>query len=120
MLEGLQEITGARVGLYMQMKRPFDIDGELLYYLESGFLDESQRANWIRYLQDKAQCDDPFWVNFIRNCRGRLRTCDLSSLVERREWELSRHYNEYIRTCDLDDRLATTFRFSDNPDAVGQ
>ena len=76
--------------------------------LDSGFLDDSDRALWAHYQQENAHRDDPFHLRYYRNFTGALRTRSLRSVVDLAVWRRSRHYNDYIRACRLDDRITSS------------
>jgi hypothetical protein len=108
MLEGLRRLTGAQLALYLQIQHLGTDDERIAEPLDSGFLDESDRALWAHYQRENAHRDDPFHRRYYRTFTGSLRTRTLESVVDMREWRLSRHYNEYVRACGLDDRITSS------------
>ena len=108
MLEGLRELTGAQLALYMQIESLGTGAEAIAEPLDSGFLDDAGRALWGHYQQSNAQRDDPFHLSYYRRFKGALLTRDLESVVDLSEWRRSRHYNDYIRACRLDDRITSS------------
>ncbi len=120
MLDGLRQLVGARVGLYLHVHGVLSDDERLSVPLDTGFLDPSQRTLWARYQQQNAHRDDPFHRNYYGSFTGRLRTRSLASVVEPELWYRSTHYHDYVRACDLDDRITSSLRLSPEPDAPVQ
>ncbi len=110
LLQGLSNIIGARVGLYMHLHQPLQSDERLEDVVASGFLDTDQQALWQHYQEEQAQKDDPYHLSYFDNHHRPLRTRTLNEVVEARLWKRSRHYNDYIRACNLKDRITTSFR----------
>jgi hypothetical protein len=113
MLEGLRQLVGARVALYMQMDRIGSGDETVLEPMDSGFLDTHERDLWAHYVRARAHLDDPFNVAFLKGLDASLRTRRLDSVVDAREWYRPRHYNDYVRACRLDDRITSSLRLPD-------
>jgi hypothetical protein len=113
MLEGLRQLTGAQLALYLQIRHLGTDAEEIAEPLDAGFLDQADRALWVHYQQEKAHRDDPFHQRFYRDFTGVLRTRRLESVVDRCEWNRSRHYNDYIRACRLEDRITSSVRLAD-------
>jgi hypothetical protein len=108
MLEGLRRLTGGQLALYLHI-HALGTDAERIAEpLDSGFLDESDRALWAHYQRERAQRDDPFHLRYYGTFTGALRTRSLESVVDMPVWRRSRHYNEYIRACRLDDRITSS------------
>jgi len=110
MLEGLRQLTGAQLALYLHLHELGTDAERIAEPLDSGFLDESDRALWVHYQRENAHRDDPFHMHYFRTFTGSLRTRSLAAVVDMPEWRLSRHYNEYIRACRLDDRITSSVR----------
>jgi hypothetical protein len=108
MLEELRRLTGAQLALYLQIRNLGTEAEQITEPLDSGFLDESDRALWAHYQREGAHRDDPFHLRYYRTFTGSLRTRSLESVVDLAEWRRSRHYNEYIRPCGLDDRITSS------------
>lgn len=110
MLEGLRRLVGAQVALYMHMDE-IGREGECVSEpLDAGFLDSHERGLWAHYVRERAYLDDPVNKAFLADFTGPLRTRRLNSMVDGREWYRSRHYNDYVRACGLDDRITSTLR----------
>jgi DNA-binding CsgD family transcriptional regulator len=117
MLEGLRRLTGAQLALYMHIH---DVSGpceRLTEALSAGFIDDSHARLWVHYQENKAHRDDPFHVNYYRGFDGSLRTRSLESVLDQKQWLGSMHYNEYVRPCGLNDRIASSLRLPGN-DAI--
>ena len=108
MLDGLRRLTGAQVALALQIRNQGSDAEAIVEPLDSGFLDDSDRALWAHYQQENAHRDDPFHLRYYRNFTGALRTRSLRSVVDLAVWRRSRHYNDYIRACRLDDRITSS------------
>jgi hypothetical protein len=115
MLNGLRQMTGAQVALYLHICDLGSDTEHLAEPLDAGFLDASQRALWAHYQREKAYRDDLFHQRYYADFNGSLRTRSLESVVEMPRWRLSRHYNEYVRACGLDDRITSSLRLSADP-----
>jgi DNA-binding CsgD family transcriptional regulator len=113
MLEGLRDITGAQVALAMRLDSVGSGAAQITEPLDVGFLEPSQRALWAHYQRENAHRDDPFHVRYYRDFTGSLRTRALGSVVDMSEWRRSRHYNDYVRACGLDDRITSSIRVVD-------
>lgn len=113
MLEGLRQLLGAQVALCMQLHEVGTDAERISAPLDAGFLDAAGRALWGHYQQEQAHRDDPFHLRYYGDFAGVLRTRCLESVVDAREWQRSRHYNEYVRACGLADRIASSLRLSD-------
>ena len=110
MLEGLRHLTGAQLALYMHIH---DLSGpreRLSEPLSAGFLDDAHVRLWVHYQENKAHRDDPFHVHYYRGFHGSLRTRSLDSVLDQQQWLASMHYNEYVRPCGLNDRIASSLR----------
>jgi len=110
MLEGLRVLTGAQLALYMHIH---DLSGPLERLsepLSAGFLDDSQQKLWVHYQENKAHREDPFHRHYYRGFDGALRTRSLDSVLDQKQWLASMHYNEYVRPCGLNDRIASSLR----------
>ena len=114
MLEGLRRLTGAQLALYLHIHDLGTDAEQIAEALDSGFLDESGRALWAHYQREKAHRDDPFHLRYYRTFSGLLRTRSLESVVDMGKWRLSRHYNEYIRACRLDDRITSSVQLPES------
>jgi DNA-binding NarL/FixJ family response regulator len=112
MLEGLRQLVGARVALCTQIHDVGTEAERVSAALDVGFLDAAERALWAHYLREQEYRDNPFNLGYFRGFSGLLLTRCLESVVDAREWYLSRHYNEYARTCGVDDRIASSLRLS--------
>jgi hypothetical protein len=112
MLDGLRQLTGAQIALYLQIDRLGTDDETIAEPLDAGFLDDADRALWLHYQQENAHRDDPFHQRYYRDFTGALRTRRLESVVDAAEWRRSRHYNEYIRACRLEDRITSSVDLS--------
>jgi DNA-binding CsgD family transcriptional regulator len=108
MLDGLRRLTNAQLALYMQIRHLGTAVEELAEPMDAGFLDTSERALWVHYQSENAQRNDPFHQNYYAHFDGALRTRRLEAVVDRREWTRSRHYNDYVRACRLDDRITSS------------
>ena len=113
MLEGLRQLVGGQVALCMRLHEVGTDAERISMPLDAGFLDAAGRALWGHYQQEQAYRDDPFHLGYYRDFLGVLRTRRLESVVDAREWRRSRHYNEYVRACGLEDRIASSLRLSD-------
>ncbi|HEX7079754.1 MAG TPA: helix-turn-helix transcriptional regulator [Gammaproteobacteria bacterium] len=107
MLEGLRQLTGAQVALYLHLEDVSSSDGKIGAALDSGFLDDSGKALWAHYQRENAHRDDPFHLRYFRAFSGALTTRSLEAVVDMAEWRRSRHYNEYVRACRLEDRITS-------------
>jgi DNA-binding CsgD family transcriptional regulator len=110
MLEGLRVLIGAQLALYMHIH---DLNGpqeRLSEPLSAGFLDGSHVRLWLHYQENNAHRDDPFHLQYYRGFAGSLRTRSLDSVLDQRQWLASVHYNEYVRPCGLNDRIASSLR----------
>ncbi|MCB2100655.1 MAG: hypothetical protein KDE22_07280 [Rhodobacterales bacterium] len=116
LLEGASAIIGARVGLYMHVHHALREDEDVKEAMAWGFMDADHLALWGLYQQEQAQRDDPFHTGYFRDHAVRLRTRSLTGVVNRREWEKSRHYNDFIRPCGLDDRITSSLRVGGGAD----
>ena len=117
LLEGACDIVGARVGLYMHVHDALQQEERVGEALAWGFMDSDHLALWDHYREEQAQRDDPFHTSYFRDHGVRLRTRQLDGVVEKRLWEKSRHYNEYIRPCGLDDRITSSLRLGTGENA---
>jgi hypothetical protein len=115
MLAGLRDLTGARLALYLHIRDLATEAEQILEPLDSGFIDDAQRALWAHYQQERAHRDDPFHQRYYRTFTGALRTRCLESVVPASEWSRSRHCNEYVRACGLDDRITSSVALSPAP-----
>lgn len=114
MLEGLLRLTGAQLALYMHIH---DLSGpreRLTEPLSAGFVEDAHLRLWLHYQENKAHRDDPFHVSYYRNFDRSLRTRSLDSVLDRQQWLRSMHYNEYVRPCGLNDRIASSLRLPGN------
>src|SRR5262245_30462273 len=64
MLDGLRLLTGAQVGLYLQLRHPWSAEEQIAEPLDSGFLEPAHRALWAHYQRENAHRDDPFHLRF--------------------------------------------------------
>ena len=112
MLAGLRQLIGARVALCMQLHQVGTEAERISAPLDSGFLDTAEQALWSEYQREQAYRDDPFHLRYYGDFAGVLRTRRLEAIVDAREWLRSRHYNDYVRACGLDDRIASSLRRS--------
>lgn len=112
MLGSLRQLVGAQVALCMQVHDVGTETERVSAPLDLGFLDAAERRLWARYLRDRDYRDNPFNVGYFRGFTGLLRTRCLASVVDAREWYLSRHYNEYARASGVDDRIVSSLRLS--------
>lgn len=117
LLDGMSGLIGGRVGLYMHLHDPLQDDERLDAEFASGFLDDAHLRLWGHYRMEQAQRDDPFHLAYFRDHNRRLRTRGLADVVEMREWKRSHHYNDYIRACDLGDRITSSLRLGEQVDA---
>lgn len=85
--------------------------------LDAGFLDSHERGLWAHYVRERAYLDDPFDAAFFRDFAGPLRTRRLDSVVDGRRWYRSRHYNDYVGACRLDDRITSALRLPEGSPA---
>ncbi|MEA1049402.1 LuxR C-terminal-related transcriptional regulator [Lamprobacter modestohalophilus] len=109
LLTGVQNLTGARVALYMHVDAPLSAQELVTEAFASGFMDAQEQALWAHYQATEAHRDDPFHQAFYhRTDRRRLLTRSLYDVVERREWQRTRHYNEYVAACGLADRITSS------------
>ncbi len=121
MLKGLCQIINARVGLYMHVHNPLQIDEQINETMAYGFLDTEHWRLWEHYQQEEAHRDDIFHGNFFQNHSVSIRTRTLSGIVDTREWLKTLHYNEYIRACGLEDRITSSLRIKrHNSDVIYQ
>jgi hypothetical protein len=120
MLDGLRRLTGAQVALYLQIRHLGTDDEQIAEPLDSGFLDDSDRALWAHYQRENAHRDDPFHLRYFRRFTGALRTRSLESVVDIPEWQRSRHYNEYLRACRLDDRITSSVQLPETSPVATQ
>ena len=79
-----------------------------------GFLETEHLALWSHYQQEQAYRDDPFHIGYFQSMGGGLWTKELLSVVEKRDWYRSRHYNEYIKPCNLGDRITSSQKLPDH------
>lgn len=119
MLEGLRLLTGAQVALHLHLRHR-DEDDEIAEPLDAGFLDAAQRRLWGEYQRQRAHRDDPFHQQYFRDFTGAPRTRSLEMVVERGVWRRSRHYNDFVRACGLDDRITASFGLDAAPAFVAQ
>jgi DNA-binding NarL/FixJ family response regulator len=112
MLEGLRQLAGARVAMFTQIDHVGTPAERVSAALDTGFLDAAERRLWAHYLREEEYRDNPFNLGYFRGFSGLLRTRRLASVVDAREWYLSRHYNEYARICGVDDRIVSSLRLS--------
>lgn len=113
LLGALRRLTGAQVALHLHLHlHPCsgEAGDEIAEPLDAGFLDPEHRLLWGEYQRQRAHRDDPFHVAYFRGFTGALRTRRLEAVVERAEWQRSRHYNEFVRACGLEDRITSSFR----------
>lgn len=110
MLEGLRHLVDAQVALYVQTHDAGTDAERVSASLDIGFLDPRERALWAHYQRERAYLDDPFRHSFLKGFTGPLRTRRLESGMDTREWYRSRHYNDYVRACRLDDRITSVLR----------
>lgn len=110
LLTGVQNLTGARVALYMHVDAPLSAQEQVTETVAAGFMDTQELALWAHYQATEAHRDDPFHQAFYRrtNRSRRLLTRNLDEIVERREWQRTRHYNEYVAACGLADRITSS------------
>jgi hypothetical protein len=120
MLDGLRRLTGAQVALYLQIRHIGTDDEQIAEPLDSGFLDDSDRALWAHYQRENAHRDDQFHVRYFRTFTGALRTRSLESVVDTPEWQRSRHYNEYVRACRLNDRITSSVQLPETSPIAAQ
>jgi ATP/maltotriose-dependent transcriptional regulator MalT len=113
MLEGLRALVHAQVGLYLQLNDVLTANERIVDALDVGFIEPSHRALWARYQRENAQRDDLFHQRYYRRFTGVLRTRSLESVVDMAEWRRSRHCNDYVRACGLDDRITSSLRLPD-------
>lgn len=114
MLEGLRVLTGAQLALYMHIHDLSGPEERLTEALSAGFLDDTHARLWVHYQQNKAHRDDPFHMHYYRGFDGSLRTRSLDSVLDQQQWLTSMHYNEYVRPCGLNDRIASSLRLPGN------
>lgn len=115
MLEGLGRLVGAQVGMHMQFDR-FGTAGErMVAPLAAGFMDDADRARWLRYQRENDYRRDLFRLRFYDGFTGALRTRNLDTVVNPREWYRSRDFNEYVGACGLDDRITSALRLPQHP-----
>lgn len=112
LLDGMSGIIGARVGLYMHVHKPLQADESVDAEMAQGFMDAGQMKLWEHYRAEQAQHDDPFHLEYFRRQRRRLHTRRLYDVVERRDWQRTRHYTDYIRACSLNDRITSSLRLN--------
>lgn len=110
MLDGLRRLTGAQLALYMHIHDLGQPQERLSEPLSAGFLDNSHVQLWVHYQQTKAHRDDPFHLHYYRGFEGVLRTRRLDSVLDQTQWLRSAHYNEYVRPCGLNDRIASSLQ----------
>jgi hypothetical protein len=114
MLEGLRSLTGAQLALYMHIHDLGRPQERLSKPLSAGFLDAAQLQLWVHYQETKAHRDDPFHLHYYRGFGygypGSLRTRCLEQVLDEKLWLASAHYNEYVRPCGLNDRIASSLR----------
>jgi hypothetical protein len=120
MLDELRRLTGAQLALYLQIRHLGTEAEEIVEPLDSGFLDDSHLALWANYQRERAHRDDPFHQRYYRNFKGAVHTRRLESVVENAEWRQSRHYNDYIRACGLQDRITSSVRLTETSPPVAQ
>lgn len=120
LLDGLRKLTGAQLGLYMHIRDLGTEAEEITDSLDAGFLDTAQRALWVHYQRDNAQRDNPFHRNYYAGFSGVLRTRRLAAVIDPREWSLSRHYNDYVRACGLEDRITSSVQLPGTSDSAIQ
>jgi DNA-binding CsgD family transcriptional regulator len=120
MLDGLRRLTGAQVAMYLQIRHLGTDHEQIAEPLDSGFLDDSDRALWAHYQRENAHRDDPFHLRYFGTFTGALRTRSLESVVNMPDWQRSRHYNEYLRVCRLDDRITSSVQLPESSPAATQ
>lgn len=110
LLTGVQNLTGARVALYMHVDAPLSAQEQVTETCAAGFMDAQELALWAHYQATDAHRDDPFHQAFYRrtDCSRRLLTRNLYEVVERRKWQRTRHCNEYVAACGLADRITSS------------
>jgi len=110
LLTGLQTLTGARVALYLHVRAPLSDSEHVFETLATGFLDAREQALWAHYQATDAHRDDLFHRGFYTRAddSARLVTRSLYDVVERRAWQRSRHYGDYVAACGLGDRITSS------------
>ncbi len=112
MLDGLGELTGAQVALYLQIHDLGTAIERIEEPLATGLADSRQQELWAHYQRERAYLDDPFHLGYFGNFNGSLRTRSLEDVVESQPWRMSRHYNDYLRPCGLYDRITSSVRLA--------
>jgi Bacterial regulatory proteins, luxR family len=120
MLDELRRLTGAQLALYLQIRHLGTDAEEIVEPLDSGFLDASHLKLWAHYQEVRAHRDDPFHQRYYRNFKGAVHTRRLESVVDDATWRQSRHYNDYIRACGLQDRITSSSRLTETSPPVTQ
>lgn len=115
MLDGLCRLVGAQVGMHLQFDRFGTSAERLVDPLAAGFMDDADRARWVRYQRENDYRRDLFRLRFYDGFTGALRTRSLASVVDGREWYGSRDFNEYVGACGLDDRITSSLRLPQHP-----
>lgn len=116
LLKGVSDLIGARMAIYLHLHAPLRDDERIEAPMASGFLDTEQMALWQHYQEEQAQKDDPYHLSFYRDLNHSVRTRALDEVVRGRSWKNSRHYNEYIRACRLEDRITSSLRLDAEPE----
>ena len=120
LLEGLRQLVDAQVALYMQIEG-IGTETQVIHSpLDSGFLDQQGRDCWVAYQRERAYLDDPFHLSFYAKFGTALRTRRLREVVDTSTWQQSRHYNDYVRPCGLEDRITSSLRLSESRSSLAQ
>ena len=104
------------MAIYLHLHAPLRDDERIEAPMASGFLDTEQMALWQHYQEEQAQKDDPYHLSFYKDLKQPVRTRVLDEVVQGRAWKNSRHYNEYIRACRLEDRITSSLRLDVEPE----
>jgi DNA-binding CsgD family transcriptional regulator len=114
MLEQLRVLSGARLALYMHIENPLAAQEQIIEPLDNGFLEDHQRALWFHYQQTEAYKEDQFHQGYLRRVGRRVFTRSLTDVVDTKDWNRSRVFNDYIRPCELNDRISSAVQLSND------
>lgn len=115
MLDGLRHLVGAQVAMHLQFDRFGTPSEQFVDPLATGFMHAADRARWVHYQRENDYRRDLFRLRFYDGFNGALRTRNLESVMDAREWYSSRDYNEYVGACGLDDRITSSLRLTQHP-----
>jgi DNA-binding CsgD family transcriptional regulator len=120
-LDGLCRLSGARIGLALELFEPLAPTEQGDQSLLLGGAETWQWRLWQRYLRFSAcRREDPFHLHFFRHFNGALLTRRRDAIVSPTLWYGSLHYHEFVRPSGLDDRIASAVRLPGGAHAAVQ